>query len=43
MIWRTFGKIEVSNTCLLENIEGHMNVMEFFLNDKERFFRLDKE
>lgn len=36
-------KIDVSNTCLINRIDGHLNIMEFFLNDKERFFRLDKD
>lgn len=40
---RTIKKIDVSNTCLINKIEGHLNIMEFFLNDKERFFRLDKD
>ena len=40
---RAIKKIDVSNTCLIEKIEGHLNIMEFFLNDKERFFRLDKD
>lgn len=40
---REIKKIEVKNTCLIERIDGHLNIMEFFLNDKERFFRLDKD
>ncbi len=40
---REIKKIDVKNTCLIERIEGHLNIMEFFLNDKERFFRLDKD
>lgn len=40
---RPIKKIDVSNTCLINQIEGHLNIMEFFLNDKERFFRLDKD
>jgi hypothetical protein len=40
---REIKKIDVQNTCLINQIDGHMNIMEFFLNDKERFFRLDKD
>ena len=35
-------EIRVGNTCLIDEVKGHMNIMEFFLNDKERFFRLDQ-
>ena len=35
-------EINVVNTCLVDEVKGHMNIMEFFLNDKERFFRLDQ-
>ncbi len=40
---REIKKIDVSNTCLVNRIDGHLNIMEFFLNDRERFFRLDKD
>lgn len=40
---REIKNIEVKNTCLINRIDGHLNIMEFFLNDKERFFRLDKD
>ncbi len=33
-------EINVSNTCLVDDIDGHLNIMEFFLNDNKRYFRL---
>ncbi len=39
---RNISEIQVANTCLIEDVEGHLNIMEFFLNGKKRFFRLDE-
>ena len=39
---RNIQTLEVRNTCLL-SLDGHLNIMEFFLKDKERFFKLDKD
>ena len=33
-------EIEVENTCLIQEIDGHLNIMEFFMNDNKRYFRL---
>lgn len=40
---RDIRKIDVQNTCLINRIDGHLNIMEFFLSDRERFFRLYKD
>ncbi|MEM9328263.1 MAG: DUF6702 family protein [Bacteroidota bacterium] len=36
----TVHTIEVENTCLLDEVDGHMNIMEFFLSNHRRYFRL---
>lgn len=34
--------IEVSNTCLVNEIDGHENIIQFDLNNRRRSFRLNK-
>lgn len=36
-------EIFITNTCLIDDVDGQLNIMEFFLNGKKRFFKLDKK
>ena len=36
-------KIDVLNTCLVNEIEGHSNLIQVALFGKKRYFRLDKD
>lgn len=39
----TIKKIRVENTCLINHVPGQLNIMEFYIKEKKRFFRLSAD
>lgn len=35
--------IKVENTCMIQSMEGHLNIVKSMLNGRSRSFRLDKD